>query len=110
MRMLSVAGEILGSVVRSLFISIVMFVIAFSIITGEFPPDFGKIPKIYESLQQMTALSRQIHEQDKTLRKKFETEGEVEDVDVMALEDLNIKKSRIGCQPFTRWNSASRDR
>ncbi|WP_253720927.1 hypothetical protein [Bdellovibrio bacteriovorus] len=39
--MLQALGKIAGSVLRSLFISIVMFIIVFSVITGEFPPNLN---------------------------------------------------------------------
>ncbi|WP_374078092.1 hypothetical protein [Bdellovibrio bacteriovorus] len=89
-------GKILGSVLRSLFISIVMFVVVFSAITGEFPPDFSRIKKTYSNLQQMTQLSRQIHEQQKAMKGQYATTGEVDEQDVEALQELNLKRAELG--------------
>lgn len=89
-------GKIAGSILRSLFISIVMFVVVFSVITGEFPPDFGRIKKTYSNLQQMTQLSRQIHEQQKALQGRYATNGEVDEQDVEALQELNLKRAELG--------------
>lgn len=36
-------GKFLGSILRSLFVSVAMLVIALSFITGSFPPDLGKL-------------------------------------------------------------------
>lgn len=49
--------QILNALFRSLFISIVMFIIGLSVITGEFPPKLERLEKTYESLQQMAQLS-----------------------------------------------------
>lgn len=89
-------GKIAGSILRSLFISIVMFVIVFSVVTGEFPPNFGRIKKTYASLQQMTQLSRQIHEQQKAMQHQYADSGEVDEHDVEALQELNLKRAEIG--------------
>ncbi|MEK2644439.1 hypothetical protein [Bdellovibrio sp. BCCA] len=89
-------GKIAGSILRSLFISIVMFVIVFSVVTGEFPPNFGRIKKTYASLQQMTQLSRQIHEQQKAMKHQYANSGEVDEQDVEALQELNLKRAEIG--------------
>lgn len=49
-------GKILSSLFRSLFVSIVMLVIVLSIITGDFPPDLGKLTGAYTHLQEIKVL------------------------------------------------------
>jgi len=89
-------GKVAGSILRSLFISIVMFVVVFSVITGEFPPDFSRIKKGYQSLQQMAQLSRQIHQQHKILKAQNDSGQAVDDADVEALQELNLKRAELG--------------
>ncbi|WP_374029722.1 hypothetical protein [Bdellovibrio bacteriovorus] len=89
-------GKIAGSILRSLFISIVMFVVVFSVITGEFPPRFSRLKNTYHNLQQMAQLSRQIHEQQKVLKKQYAQDGLVEDADLEALQEMNLRRAEIG--------------
>lgn len=91
--MLATLGKIVSSVLRSLFVSIVMFVIVFSLITEEFPPNFGKLAVMYRSFQKLTDLTQQILP---TLNAKQLMEGKgLEDIDVNALEELNLKRSEL---------------
>lgn len=89
-------GKVLSSILRSTLISIVMFLVVFSIITGEFPPNLGRIKIAYQSLQRMTQLSREIQTKQKALQKQYAAEGAVEDADVEALQELNLKRAEIG--------------
>lgn len=107
--MLQTLGKILGSIVRSLFISIVMFIIVFSVITGEFPPNFGRIKSTYQSLQKMTQLSRQIFDQQKVLKGQYQANGEVDEADVSALEELNLKRAELGASILQGGPSPSMD-
>lgn len=105
--MLQVLGKIVGSILRSLFISIVMFVIVFSVITGEFPPNFKRVTNTFKNLQQMTQLSRQIQEQQKALKDRYAAHGEVDDSDVEALQELNLKRAELGAGLLQAENPAS---
>ncbi|XGC81528.1 hypothetical protein ACES2L_03395 [Bdellovibrio bacteriovorus] len=89
-------GKVLGSILRSTLISIVMFLVVFSVITGEFPPNLGRIKTAYQSLQRMTQLSREIQTKQKALQNQYAAEGVVEDADVEALQELNLKRAEIG--------------
>ncbi|MFV8256194.1 hypothetical protein ACNQKP_00230 [Bdellovibrio bacteriovorus] len=94
--MKSVLVKVIGSILRSLFISIVMFVIVFSVITREFPPNFGKLQGSWQNLQQMAQLSRQIHDQNKILKSQQAQDGFVEDADLEKLQELNLKRAELG--------------
>ncbi|UOE99715.1 hypothetical protein [Bdellovibrio reynosensis] len=89
-------GKVLGSILRSTLISIVMFLVVFSVITGEFPPNLSRIKTAYQSLQRMTQLSREIQNKQKALQNQYAAEGMVEDADVQALQELNLKRAEIG--------------
>lgn len=89
-------AKVVGSILRSLFISIIMFVVVFSVITREFPPNFGKLQNSWQNLQQMAALSRQIHDQNKILKSQEQVDGFVEDADLLKLQELNLKRAELG--------------
>lgn len=105
--MLQALGKIAGSILRSLFISIVMFIIVFSVITGEFPPNFKRVTNTFKSLQQMTQLSRQIQEQQKALKTQYAANGEVDESDVEALQELNLKRAELGAGLLQAENTVS---
>ncbi|WP_373999000.1 hypothetical protein [Bdellovibrio bacteriovorus] len=105
--MLQALGKIAGSVLRSLFISIVMFIIVFSVITGEFPPNFKRVTNTFKNLQQMTQLSRQIQEQQKALKNQYTAHGEVDENDVEALQELNLKRAELGAGLLQAENAVS---
>lgn len=105
--MLQALGKIAGSILRSLFISIVMFIIVFSVITGEFPPNFKRVTNTFKSLQQMTQLSRQIQEQQKALKTQYAANGEVDESDVEALQELNLKRAELGSGLLQAENTVS---
>lgn len=94
--MKSVLVKVVGSILRSLFVSIVMFVIVFSVITREFPPNFAKLQGSWQNLQQMAQLSRQIHDQNKVLKSQQAQDGFVEDADLEKLQELNLKRAELG--------------
>lgn len=89
-------AKVLGSILRSLFFSIIMFVVVYSVITGEFPPNFARIKTSYQGLQKMAHLSREIHNKNKDLNTQYEIEGSVDDADLAALQELNLKRAEIG--------------
>ncbi|UXR64674.1 hypothetical protein EZJ49_00195 [Bdellovibrio bacteriovorus] len=90
-------AKILGSILRSLFVSVVMFVIVFSVITREFPPNFSKLQNSWQSLQKMAQLSRQIHDQHQLLKgQQAAGDGFVEDADLDKLQELNLRRAELG--------------
>lgn len=92
-------AKILGSVLRSLFISLVMLLIALSVITGQFPPDFDRLQKTYTSLQELTKLSQEIHGHTKdAVAAASNAAGSMEEEDIRRLEDLNSKRAELGSQ------------
>lgn len=94
--MTAVIGKILGAILRSLFVSIVMFVIVFSVISGEFPPNFGRLAKTYQSLQQMTQINRQIQVSQNSVISQNNLQGELIERDIEALEHWNQKRAQLG--------------
>lgn len=94
--MKTVLVKVVGSILRSLFVSIVMFVIVFSVITREFPPNFAKLQGSWQNLQQMAQLSREIHDQHKVLKGQQAQDGFVEDADLERLQELNLKRAELG--------------
>lgn len=94
--MKDLALKVAGSILRSLFVSIIFFVVGFSLVTGEFPPDFKRIPRLMDQVQKLAQVSREVHEKQKLLKSKMATQGYVEDQDVEALEELQLKRAEIG--------------
>lgn len=88
--MLEVMGKILSSLVRSLFVSAVMLLIALSILTGEFPPSIGKLQNMFAGLQKISDLNSGL--QTVTL----EPTAESAEADVLALQQLNKKRAEVG--------------
>lgn len=88
--------KFLGSVIRSLFISAILFVVGFSAVTGEFPPNFKRIPLMFEQVQKLTQVSRQIHDKQKALNKQQMENGYVENADVEELQELQLRRAEIG--------------
>lgn len=89
-------GKIINSVLSSLIVSIILFVGMYSLMTGEFPPNLARLKKSYSNLHEITRISRQIHEKDTSLRKKYQTTGEVDQSEVDALQELNLKRAELG--------------
>lgn len=94
--MLEVLAKALSSILRSLFVSLMMFIIGYSVITGEFPPNFSRLKTTFQNLQEMTQLSRQVFEQQKNLKQQMAAQGMVDEKDVAALEELNLKRAELG--------------
>lgn len=94
--MTAVIGKILGAILRSLFVSIVMFIIVFSVISGEFPPNFERLAKTYQSLKQMNKISRQVHAPKKTHINQNILQDDLFERDIEALENLNQKRAELG--------------
>ncbi len=94
--MKDLALKVAGSVLRSLLVSTIFFVVGFSLVTGEFPPDFKRIPRLMDQVQRLAQVSREVHEKQKLLKSKMATQGYIEDQDVEALEELQLKRAEIG--------------
>lgn len=75
-----------------------MFVILFSVITRQFPPDFSRIQTSLQNVQKLTQISREIYEQKKQLNTELQAAGSVAETDVLALEELNLKRAEIGAK------------
>lgn len=56
-------GKFLNSLVTSLLVSLVMAVIAFSVITGEFPPKFAKFKAGLENIQKLSQQAQLLQKQ-----------------------------------------------
>lgn len=94
--MKELALKVFGSIIRSILVSAIMFVVGFSLITGEFPPDFNRIPRMMDQVQKLTQVSREVHEKQKLLKSKMKAQGFIEDQDVEALQELQLKRAEIG--------------
>lgn len=89
-------GKIISSVISSLLVSIILFLVTYSFMTGEFPPNLARLKKGYQNLHEMAKVSRQIHEKDLQLRKQYQQTGAVSDEDLQALQELNLRRADIG--------------
>lgn len=94
--MLEMLGKIINSILTSLIVSIVLFVAGYSLLSGEFPPNFARLKKSYQSLHKVAQISRQIHEQDLRLKKQYAETGQVSEQDVAALQSLNLQRAELG--------------
>lgn len=98
--MLETFAKIVGSILRSLFISIVMFVIAFSVITGEFPPNFGRIAEMYSSFKTLNDVNQSVgHSHSQVSKEGAVVEGNVgsgDDDMVEGLNQINRKRAEVG--------------
>lgn len=73
-----------------------MFVIVYSVITREFPPNFSKLQNSWQNLQKMAQLSRDIQNQHKVLKEQQSVDGFVEDADLEKLQELNLRRAELG--------------
>ena len=92
--MLEVMGKILSSLVRSLFVSAVMLLIALSLLTGEFPPSLGKIQNMFAGLQRISDLNRNLP--TIAVKSLAESAADSSDADVLALQQLNKQRAEVG--------------
>lgn len=92
--MLEVMGKILSSLVRSLFVSAVMLLIALSLLTGEFPPSFGKLQNMFAGLQKISDLNRNL--QTIAVKSLVEPAADSSEADVLALQQLNKQRAEVG--------------
>lgn len=97
---LSAVAKVIGSILRSLFVSIVMFVIVLSVMTGQFPPDFGRLRVTFQSMQDLVALGQKMKE-------KTEGADELAEEDVQSLEALNAKRRELGEKIFAQGSDSS---
>lgn len=98
--------RILGVLLRSTFISIVMFLIAFSVVTGEFPPNFGKIKKAYQGMQQLSRLSSNVNHRRFDQKNNLPLYSDPAEQDVADLEYVNRKRTEISQSLFQTQNEA----
>lgn len=85
-------GKILSTLVSSLFVSGVMFIIGLSVITRQFPPDFGQIQSSYESITQLSAMGTATKSAE---LEKSNPSAMSEDQDVDTLTAINRKRAEI---------------
>lgn len=86
--------KVLGSILRSLFISILMLVITLSIVTGKFPPDFGRLKSTWQSLQQIARVGQEFHAKSKALQANSELYDESDAVSELAT--LQRQRAELG--------------
>lgn len=53
-------ANFLKSILRSLFVSVVLSIIVFSAITKQFPPDFARLKEGYQKIQELQKISEQL--------------------------------------------------
>lgn len=85
-----------GALLRSLFVSLVMLVIGYSVITGEFPPNFSKAKTSWQNLQEMSRLSQIALDRMRKETGQVGGTGGSEDDDIKLLEDLNRQRAQMG--------------
>lgn len=56
--MRQILRDLLFSTARSVLIALILFLITWAAVTGEFPPDFERVSKSYERLQNLNLVAR----------------------------------------------------
>lgn len=92
--MLVLLGKFIGSLIRSLFVSIVLVVIVYSVITGDFPPSLSKAQTTWNNLHQLSQLRDSAVHRLPRQESQFES-GSGEDWDVTNLENFNAERSKL---------------
>lgn len=85
-------GKILSTLVSSLFVSGVMFIIGLSVITRQFPPDFGQLQSSYESITKLKAMGQSSNPVE---LENATPSAMTEDQDVDTLTAINRKRAEI---------------
>lgn len=106
--MREVLGKVLGSLIRSTFVSMVMFLVALSVITKTFPPDFSQLSKAYDGLQALNRAAGQIS--NRTINYPQSSAQDVAEVDVENLEKLNQQRAEVGKEIFNHEEFASKSK
>lgn len=92
--MLKLFAKFIGSLIRSLFVSILMMVIVYSVITGDFPPSLSKAKTTWNNLIQLSHLREDtVHKLAEQGNKTVIADGEEWDVNV--LETFNSERSKL---------------
>lgn len=102
---MEVLAKIFSAVVKSLFVSGVMFIIFFSIVTGGFPPDFRKISRAFGGVQELHKMS---HQPSMKSTNEISPAGFDDEKDVADLEAYNRKRAKLGEDLFGQ-GSGSQD-
>ena len=56
--MRQILREILISTIRSVLIALILFLLTWAAVTGEFPPNIDRVSKSYERLQNLNVVAR----------------------------------------------------
>lgn len=90
--------KLLGALLHSLLVSVIMLILAFSLITKQFPPDFARIQKSFLDIKtQTTQATQQILDLQKKIKDKTANEegGDSIERDVEAMEKINLAKAKL---------------
>ncbi len=92
--MLKLFAKFIGSLIRSLFVSILMMVIVYSVITGDFPPSISKAKTTWNNLIKLSHLREDtVYKLAEQGNKTVSEDGEEWDVNV--LETFNSERSKL---------------
>lgn len=100
MAVLKFFGKILTSIITSTLISIILFIALYSFLTKEFPPNFSKMKKSYDSLTKMTKLSQSFLADNKDLS---------DDSGIEKLSQLMKKRVQLGSEIMIESNPQASD-
>jgi hypothetical protein len=93
--MLRLFGRIAGAIISSTFVSAIMFLIFFSIITHRFPPDFSQLQKTFQGIKELeSAATRSTNLKNENLPSSAHQDRS--DIDVENLEALNHRRAEVG--------------
>lgn len=93
-------GSFLASIVRTLVVSFIMFLIGWYLVTKEFPPKASSVKKSFEQIQQLSQLSFKILEQQKRLQEKKSAGEEITAEDQAAMAELHKQRAQLGLTMF----------
>ena len=93
-------GKILQSVITNLIVYFILVIISYSVVTGQFPPNFAKMKRNYGDLRKMVEISQEIHAKDKTLRKQYAETGKVPEREVETVRQLMDERTEIAANVF----------
>jgi hypothetical protein len=94
--------KVTGAILRSLCVSLVMFMVAFTIVTGEFPPDFSKLKNLHQNLKMIESL-----QVSKLPTLANLTSSDSAENDVLSLENYNTQRAKIGANLFGASSASS---
>lgn len=85
------------SILQSVFISIIMFLIAYSVITQEFPPNFSKISTTWKGIRELSNSGLK----SSHIKSLSPSDNSTEE-DVRQLESINEERRRISNNFFSK--------